>query len=110
MVDTDPIERRCVRFASALHAGRGDRIALLRTARKLKKIGALLNNEIGAEGEWNGATDARLQAGESALEMQTLVRRVLLEHDLMTDVQVRHHLAGAVDRSLEVIDLLRLRR
>jgi hypothetical protein len=108
MVDIDPIERRCVRFAHALSAGHGDRIALLRIARTLKRMGVTLTlDDASPASSRDGAIP---EVEETIGSMQTLVRRVLLDHDGMTDAQVRRLLCEAVDRSLQAIDLLRLER
>jgi hypothetical protein len=108
MADIDPIERRCVRFAHALGAGQGDRIAMLRIARTLKRVGVTLTQDAPPPAASGDA--AILEADEALGRMQTLVRRVLLDHDGMTDAQVRRLLCEAVDRSLQAIDVLRAER
>jgi hypothetical protein len=84
-----------------------DEIVLLRTASKLRRIHAELRQAARAEAVSVGFSDrlCRVEAVLDDVEQELL--SVLLGHHALLPQQMRDHLALALDRSLDALDLLR---
>lgn len=104
--DTSRIGARCARIAHALDAPAADEITLLRSARALKGVHSDLRQAIWSHARGQGRTPAIASAVTALDAMEQHLRSVLLEYPALPGNQLRDHVVDALDRSIELLDLL----